>query len=114
VSRSSLLSFARRKPGDVASWLGSRLVELKCQLRGDFPENGGGGSFLGQFLPDCGEFCGQCIALGSNVPDPQRSGLLGLDLGLELLDEILVITVDDVTAQAGLGDQLRAGQFSRC
>jgi hypothetical protein len=51
-----VLSLARRKPGDVATRLGSRLVELKCQFCGDFPQNCGDGSFLGQFLPDRGEF----------------------------------------------------------
>ncbi|MER6530342.1 hypothetical protein [Streptomyces sp. NPDC001508] len=35
----------------------------------------------------------------------------GFDAGLELLDQLFVVAVDDVASQTGLGDQLAAGDF---
>jgi ADP-ribose pyrophosphatase YjhB (NUDIX family) len=65
---------ARLEAGDVAARLGSRLVELKRQLCGDFPQDCGGGAFPGQLLADRGGLRSQCVALGLRVQCTMRWG----------------------------------------
>lgn len=82
------------------------LVELQIKLGNDPPERGAGFPLAGQRLGGVGQ-----LALQLGVPFREflhrgGSAVLRLHPRLELLDEVLVVAVGDISPETGLAQQL--------
>jgi len=74
------------------------LVEFEGELGDDLGQRLGGLAFFGELLFERSVFVFERAVLVGDSCDRAGSDLLGLDAGLEVVDEVFVVAIDDVTS----------------
>ncbi|MCX5338577.1 hypothetical protein [Streptomyces atratus] len=87
------------------------LHQFKVKLSNNPPQGGADGLFFREVLRDGRQLPLHFTVLVGQFLHGGRCGVLRLDAGLELLDEVLVAAVGDNAPEAGLAQQLGGGPF---